>query len=54
MNHLPPRGGVGQQQEGGQVGIVGGLENQTAGNETIGGLRAAWKRNRRSITNSRK
>lgn len=37
----PPSGGVGQQQEGGQLGIVGGLEKQTAGNETVGGLQAA-------------
>lgn len=36
----PPSGGVGQQQEGGQLGIVGGLEKQTAGNETVGGLQA--------------
>jgi hypothetical protein len=36
----PPRGGVGQQQEGGELGIVGGLEKQTAGNETVGGLQA--------------
>lgn len=36
----PPRGGVGQQQEGGQLGIVEGLEKQTAGNETVGGLQA--------------
>lgn len=37
----PQRGGVGQQQEGGQLGIVGGLEKQTAGNGTVGGLQAA-------------
>jgi hypothetical protein len=37
----PPSGGVGQQQEGGQLGIIGGLEKQTAGNETVGGLRTA-------------
>jgi hypothetical protein len=36
----PPSGGVGQQQEGGQLGIVGGFEKQTVGNETVGGLQA--------------
>jgi len=37
----PPRGGLGQKQEGGQLGIIGELEQQTASSETVGGPQAA-------------
>jgi hypothetical protein len=34
VSATPPAGGVGQQEEGGQVGILGGLEKEQTSTET--------------------